>query len=595
MMLCSLRCACLVVLGINHFLSVEAFYDQRETKESRCVVFERVRNATVRMARGIDTPAPIDCKMKPWSAWTSCSSCKGTMHRFKYLEQATQFGGTLCGSGQWEDKACPKDVACEKQHKCTEAFTCTETGRCVSEKLRCNRDLDCRDGSDEDDCEEDDIIEGPCSHLFPIPGSEAATRGYDILSQGFVLPTVDPTYYGGICEYVYNGEWRKLVYDAFCENMYYNDDEKYYRKPYNFHTYQFMGKAESVGSSEYYEDASSLLNARKQEKSFNLGITVGISMVEFGLSGSSESQFMNNISQYQEQNMGFVRLLSKVQTAQFKMRSSGLMLDEDLFQSLVELPEEYDFGTYSRFLSQYGTHYITSGIMGGVLEYIVVINKKAMALSEMTGEQAGLCLGVSLGWSPNINVKLKLSGCEKTGQLDNDKQSSDSFIKDVISRIQGGNVAATRGLLVRDEKSYSKWGDSLKYNPAVIEFEMLPLYELVRFSTVGGSMKGKVAHLKRAYEEYLHEFGSCRCAPCRNNGVPILQGTSCLCLCKEGYRGVACEETNRKGPTHGSWSCWSPWSTCQSNQKTRQRQCNNPTPLNGGRPCLGQATQTHSC
>uniref|UniRef100_A0A0E9X9U5 MACPF domain-containing protein n=1 Tax=Anguilla anguilla TaxID=7936 RepID=A0A0E9X9U5_ANGAN len=198
--------------------------------------------------------------------------------------------------------------------------------------------------------------------------------------------------------------------------MYYNDDEKYYRKPYNFHTYQFMGKAESVGSSEYYEDASSLLNARKQEKSFNLGITVGISMVEFGLSGSSESQFMNNISQYQEQNMGFVRLLSKVQTAQFKMRSSGLMLDEDLFQSLVELPEEYDFGTYSRFLSQYGTHYITSGIMGGVLEYIVVINKKAMAQSEMTGEQAGLCLGLSLGWSPNINVKLKLSGCEKTGQ-----------------------------------------------------------------------------------------------------------------------------------------------------------------------------------
>ncbi|KAJ8392175.1 hypothetical protein AAFF_G00077430 [Aldrovandia affinis] len=124
---------------------------------------------------------------------------------------------------------------------------------------------------------------------------------------------------------------------------------------------------------------------------------------------------------------------------------------------------------------------------------------------------------------------------------------------------------------------------------------MLPLYELVRFSTVAGPMKGKVAHLKRAYEEYLHEFNSCRCAPCRNNGVSVLQGTSCLCLCKEGYQGLACEETLRTGPTHGSWSCWSSWSACQSKKRTRERQCNKPAPLNGGHPCLGRATKTQSC
>ncbi|KAJ8382150.1 hypothetical protein SKAU_G00029280 [Synaphobranchus kaupii] len=589
MILCSLRCACLVVLGINHFLSVDAFYDQWKPNESRA------QNSTVRIARGINTPAPVNCKMKSWSAWTSCSPCKDKMYRFKYLEQATQFGGTECLGEQLVDKKCPKDAACEQQHKCTEAFACKETGRCVSEKLRCNRDEDCRDGSDDEGCEEDNFVDGQCTHLFTIPGSEGATLGYNILTREFVLPTVDPTYNGGICEYVYNGEWRKLVYDAFCENMYYNDDEKYYRKPYNFHTYQFMGKSDSVGSNEYYEDAASLLKARNQENSFNLGITVGISMVEVGLSGSTESQFLKNISQYQKQKMGFVRLVSKVQTAQFKMRSSGLMLDEDMYQSLADLPEEYDFGTYSRFLSQYGTHYVTSGIMGGVLEYIVVINKLAMAQSETSGKQAGLCLGMSLGLDLDINVKVKPSLCRKTGQLDSDQQNSDSFITDVISRIKGGNVGSSQGLLVRDEKSYSSWGRSLKYNPAIIEFEMLPLFELIRFSTVGGSMKGKVAHLKRAYEEYLHEFGSCRCAPCKNNGVPFLQGTSCICQCKEGYGGVACEDTLRKGPTHGSWSCWSPWSTCQSNQKTRQRQCNNPTPLDGGSPCLGRATQTHSC
>lgn len=50
----------------------------------------------------------------------------------------------------------------------------------------------------------------------------------------------DPKYYGGQCEYIYNGEWRELKYDSACEHLYYGDDEKYFRKPYNFHVYQFL-------------------------------------------------------------------------------------------------------------------------------------------------------------------------------------------------------------------------------------------------------------------------------------------------------------------------------------------------------------------
>lgn len=54
------------------------------------------------------------------------------------------------------------------------------------------------------------------------------------------------------------------------------------------------------------------------------------------------------------------------------------MLDEGMLQSLMELPEQYDYGMYSKFIDDYGTHYITSGSMGGTYEYILVLDKAKM-------------------------------------------------------------------------------------------------------------------------------------------------------------------------------------------------------------------------
>lgn len=63
------------------------------------------------------------------------------------------------------------------------------------------------------------------------------------------------------------------------------------------------------------------------------------------------------------------------------MRSNELILHEDFFISLMDLPEQYDFGMYSRFFNTYGTHYVTEGTMGGTLEYVLVLNKTKMAHS----------------------------------------------------------------------------------------------------------------------------------------------------------------------------------------------------------------------
>lgn len=46
----------------------------------------------------------------------------------------------------------------------------------------------------------------------------------------------------------------------------------------------------------------------------------------------------------------------------------------------------------------------------------------------------------------------------------------------------------------------------------------------------------------------------------------------------------------------GRWGCWSEWSPCDASFKTRRtRECNNPSPMNGGKPCEGQQEEEEDC
>ncbi|XP_069794593.1 complement component C8 alpha chain [Narcine bancroftii] len=549
-----------------------------------------------RSGRNIRSLVPLDCQLGKWAKWSDCSPCETTKSRFRKLQRPAIFGGSPCIGSLWEEVVCQTSTECASINTCGDQFRCS-SGWCIKRRLLCNGDSDCEDASDEDVCE----LDGPneihtfCRNLFPIHGYQTIMKGYNILTNE-VVSTVLNSGYNGYCEYVYNGDWRELRYDSECEHLYYNDDEKYFRKPYNIFQYRFEAIADSGFSVEVYRDINSLHTALKKENSFEIGVNFKLFIVDVGARYSSYSGVIQNLTSYEKMDVSFVRVRTKIQTAHFKMRRHNLILDEGMIESLMKLPDEYNYGMYSKFIADYGTHYYASGTMGGVFEFFLVMNNHELKKSGFSADQAGSCIAGSLGVLMGA-FSVGFEKCQHRANEEKTSSSSRSYIQDVIVHVVGGDhksIGGMQGQEVPNAKMYRHWGKSLKYVPAIIDFEVMPIYELISRSNLP-SVNIKQQHLKTAMEEYLSEFHPCRCHECYNNGSPLLMTNVCSCVCEPGYSGKACQETKRKGVTNGGWDCWSQWSSCTRGSRRRTRNCNHPAPKDGGAMCLGKSTQTQYC
>ncbi|XP_077203159.1 complement component C6-like [Paroedura picta] len=533
---------------------------------------------------------PINCELGDFGPWSECDPCLRKQFRARTLTQPSQFGGEPCSEQLVDGRGCSPNKACSiEEINCENKFHC-ENGRCITQGLKCNGENDCEDNSDERNCER---IEPVCNTTHEtIPGVQLIGLGFHLLageSRGEVLGN---SFNGGECRLVRS-----------------KDKNKLFRIPANLEdiSFQVENKEDEIESA-FYSNLIDLQGTSSQQNfSSRLDTNSTRHWLLFWKNKKQEfvfsSSFKEAVKASYKENSNFIRVRKTVVVSKFTVKPSDLQVSGMLLKALNSLPLEYNYALYSRIFDDFGTHYYTSGLMGGTYDLLYQFSAEELKKSGLTEEEASDCVLTEAKkfffFTKKNKVPTKCTNNSLTvsyqGSLLQASEKSFSLVKG--GRVQYATALALEKMGSFPEQSvYVDWLESTKDNPVVIDFELASILDLVMNFPCPET---KRRNLRRAFIEYMEKFDPCQCAPCPNNGRPVVSGTECLCVCQAGTYGDNCEmraSDYKSVAVDGHWSCWSAWSPCDASQKRRRsRACNNPSPLNGGKPCEGEQQQEVKC
>ncbi|XP_073933646.1 complement component C6 isoform X1 [Castor canadensis] len=533
---------------------------------------------------------PINCLLGDYGPWSDCDPCVKKQSKVRSVLRPSQFGGQPCTEPLVTFQPCIPSKLCKiEEADCKNKFHC-DSGRCIPSKLKCNGENDCGDNSDERNCGRTKVV---CpGQRTPIPSVHSMGTGFHFLAGEPRGEVLDNSFNGGIC---------KTVKSSRASNP--------YRVPANLENVSFEVKTEEDDlETDFYRDLidlgknedqqSSLLGAEKS--SFHVPIFYSSKKAE---SVTRNSAFKQAIQASHQKDSSFIRVHKVIKVLNFTMKAKDLQLSDVFLKALNHLPLEYNSALYSRIFDDFGTHYFTSGSLGGVFDLLYQFSREELKNSGLREEETRKCIQIETEKRILFVKKTEVEHRCTTNKLSEKYEGSlVQGAEKSISLVQGGRsefaaaLAWEKGNSGPEEKVFTEWLESVKENPAVIDFELAPIMDLVRNIPCAVTKRN---NLRKAFQEYAAKFDPCQCAPCPNNGRATLSGTECLCVCQSGTYGENCERRSpdyKSNTVDGNWGCWSSWSTCNAAYKrSRTRECTNPAPQQGGRHCEGKQRQEEDC
>ncbi|XP_063151780.1 complement component C6-like isoform X2 [Candoia aspera] len=533
---------------------------------------------------------PINCQLGDWEEWSECDPCVKEQFRVRSLLRPSQFGGEASCGQMVDRRPCFPEKLCNiEEVNCQNKFHC-DNGRCIAKKLECNGENDCGDNSDEQNCRR---IKPVCRTKFEsIPSVQLMGLGYHILAGETRGEILDYSFNNGSCVLVKSENQRTT-----------------FRLPANLDNITFEVKTqEDDVKTRFYTSLTTL--ARSYEKtSDSMYVGRGTSGIPYfwgsisTTTSTSSYEFKQAVKASQKMTSNYIRIHKVIAVSNFTVKEQDLQLSGVFLKSLNSLPLEYNYALYSRIFDDFGTHYYTTGLLGAKYDLLYQFSEEEAKNSGLTTEQMENCVRTE---TQKYVFFFKSTEhheyCSKNKMTERYEGSMLKSSEQSISLVKGGQSRYAAALAWQRKGSlpgheiFTEWLESAKNNPVVIDFEVSPIVDLVKNFPCSAT---KRFNLRRAFSEYLSKYDPCRCAPCPNNAQAVLSETGCLCVCKSGTYGSNCElraPDYTSDAVDGYWSCWSAWSACDASfKRKRTRLCNNPEPMNGGKPCKGEAEDEDRC